>query len=87
VDVSANLLGLLPEDQLLSAWQVLQMMTRNAAYVLHCEGERGTLEVGKFADLVVLSADALLTDADELTDIDVLLAMVDGRVEWEDPSF
>jgi predicted amidohydrolase YtcJ len=79
--------GLLPEDQLLSAWQGLQMMTRNAAYMLHCEDERGTLEVGKLADLVVLSADPLLTGAEELTDVDVLLTMVDGVIEWENPSF
>ena len=78
--------GLLPEDQLISAWQGLVMMTRNAATMLHCEDERGTLEEGKLADLVVLSADPLLTDADGLTDIEFLMTMVDGAIEWEDPS-
>jgi len=79
--------GLLPEDQLISAWQGLVMMTRNAAYMLHCEDERGTLELGKLADLIVLSADPLFVHADALTDIDVLLTMVDGVIEWEATGF
>ena len=62
-------------------------MTRNAAYMLHCEEERGTLEIGKLADLIVLSADPLLTDAGSLTDIEFLLTMVDGVIEWQVPSF
>ena len=79
--------GLLPEDQLLSAWQGLQMMTVEAAYMLHRDAELGTLETGKLADLVVLSADPLSTDPDRLTDIEVLLTMVDGTIEWRSGSF
>jgi len=79
--------GLLPADQLLTAWQGLRMMTVEAATMLHLEEELGTLEAGKLADLVVLSADPLQVTPDELTDIDVLLTMVDGSIEWRDPSF
>lgn len=74
--------GLLPEDQLLTAWQGLRMMTLEAAYMLHRDDELGTLEVGKLADLVVLSEDPLTTDPDRLTDIAVLLTMIDGTIEW-----
>jgi len=74
--------GLLPEDQLLAAWQGLRMMTVEAAYMLHRETELGTLEAGKLADLVVLSGDPLTTDPDLLTEIEVLLTMVDGTIEW-----
>ncbi len=74
--------GLLPEDQLLTAWQGLRMMTVEGAYMLHCDDELGTLEAGKLADLVVLSNDPLQVDPDRLTEIDVLLTMVDGTVEW-----
>ena len=79
--------GLLPADQLLTAWQGLRMMTVEAAYMLHHENELGTLEAGKLADLVVLSADPLATDPYELTDIEVLLTMVGGDVEWRAVSF
>jgi len=74
--------GLLPEDQLLTAWQGLRMMTVEAAYMLHREDEVGTLEAGKLADLVILSADPLTADPYKLTDIDVLLTMVGGVIEW-----
>jgi len=74
--------GLLPEDQLLTAWQGLRMMTVEAAYMLHRDADLGTLETGKLADLIVLSDDPLATDPYRLTDIDVLFTMVDGIVEW-----
>jgi predicted amidohydrolase YtcJ len=73
----------LPAGQLLTAWQGLRMMTVEAAYMLHRETELGTLEPGKLADLVVLSADPLQVSADDLTAIEVILTMVDGQVEWE----
>jgi len=38
---------------------VLQMATRNAAIALGREREQGTVEAGKVADLLVLSADPL----------------------------
>jgi predicted amidohydrolase YtcJ len=78
--------GLLPEDQLLTAWQGLRMMTAEAAYTLHRETELGTLESGKLADLVVLSADPLSVPAERLTEIEVLLTMVAGTVEWRRDS-
>jgi len=79
--------GLLPEDQLLTEWQGLRAMTVDAAYMLHREDEIGTLEAGKLADLIVLSADPLSTDPYALTDIDVLLTMIDGKIEWQSSGF
>jgi imidazolonepropionase-like amidohydrolase len=38
---------------------VLQMATRNAAEALGISAQAGTVETGKIADLVVLSADPL----------------------------
>jgi len=78
--------GLLPEDQLLTAWQGLRMMTVEAAFMLHREDELGTLEPGRLADLVVLSADPLHVDVETLTEIEVLLTVVDGVVEFDNRS-
>ncbi len=75
--------GLLPEDQLLTAWQGLRMMTIEAAYMLHRDHELGTLEPGKLADLVVLSEDPLHASVESLTDIEVLLTMVGGVAEYD----
>lgn len=75
--------GLLPEDQLLTAWQGLRMMTVEAAYMLHLDHELGTLEPGRLADLVVLSANPLSASIEDLTDIEVQLTMVDGVIEYQ----
>jgi predicted amidohydrolase YtcJ len=79
--------GLLPEDQLLTAWQGLRMMTIEAAFMLHREQELGTLEPGKLADLVILSEDPLHTSVEALTDISVLATMIDGGVEYDPTGF
>jgi hypothetical protein len=68
--------------QLVSAWQGLRMMTTEAAYALHCETELGTLEPGKFADIIVVSANPLLASPEDISDIRVLLTIAAGRVEW-----
>ena len=75
--------GLLAEDQLLTAWQGLRMMTIEAAYMLHQDDELGTLEPGKLADLVVLSEDPLHVSVESLTHIEVTLTMVDGVIEYQ----
>ena len=54
---------------------------------LHRENEIGTLEAGKLADLIVLSADPLSTDPYALTDIDVLLTIVGGELAWRSSNF
>ncbi len=76
-----------PSDQALSAWQGLRMMTTEAAYALHLEEELGTLEPGKLADLIVLSANPLAVDPTAVGSIQVLLTMVDGIVEWRNGEF
>jgi imidazolonepropionase-like amidohydrolase len=50
---------LLLEEAGIPRAEVLRIATRNAAVALHREAEQGTVEVGKLADLVVLSADPL----------------------------
>jgi predicted amidohydrolase YtcJ len=74
--------GLLPDDQLLTAWQGLRMMTIEAAYMLHWEEDLGTLEPGKLADLVVLSENPLEAPAERLTDIQVIMTLIGGNVEY-----
>lgn len=75
--------GRLAEEQLLTAWQALHMMTFEAAFMLHQEAQLGTLEPGKLADLVVLSADPLQASIENLTSIEVLLTLVDGVIEYQ----
>jgi hypothetical protein len=64
----------------------LAMMTRNSAYALHREDELGTLSPGKFADLVVLSADPHSVEPFDLFDLEVQATIVGGAVEYCTPA-
>ncbi len=44
------------------------------------DGDAGTLEVGKRADLTVFADDPLVAPADELVDAPIVLTVVDGTV-------
>jgi predicted amidohydrolase YtcJ len=54
--------------------------TRDAALVNFIEGETGTLEVGKSADLVVLARDLYAILAEEIGEVPVLLTMLEGEI-------
>ena len=74
-------------DQTLTAEQALRLMTINAAYASFDEESRGSLAPGKLADLVILSADPLAIPDEELAEIEVLMTMVGGKVEWCQVTF
>ncbi|MHA1738831.1 MAG: amidohydrolase family protein, partial [Candidatus Heimdallarchaeota archaeon] len=38
--------------------------------------------VGKYADLIVIDADPLTIDEDDIKDINVMLTMVNGKIEY-----
>jgi len=57
--------------------------TRGSAAALGLERELGSLEPGKYADLVVLSKDIFGHDAEALADINVTLTVVGGDTVYE----
>jgi len=69
---------LAPSEQL-TVDQALRAMTTNAAWQLGVEEDRGSLEQGKAADLVVLSRNPLDTPAEQFGDIEVLGTWIDGQ--------
>lgn len=71
-------------DEAITVEETLRMMTIEAAYALFMEEMIGSLKPGKFADLVVLSENPLTVDPDSLKDLEVLVTMVGGRVEYCD---
>ncbi len=60
----------------------LKAMTINAAYALFRDDDIGSLEPGKFADMIILSDNPLMMNPDDLINLEVLLTMVNGRVEY-----
>jgi len=69
-------------DQALTAEQTPRAYTISAAYAAFEEDVKGSLTAGKLADLVVLSADPLSVPTEEINEIDVLMTMIGGRIEY-----
>ena len=74
-------------QHIITAEEALRMMTTNAAYALFRDEEVGSLMPGKFADLIFLSANPLTVDPQEIPQMEVLLTMVGGRVEYCTPDY
>jgi predicted amidohydrolase YtcJ len=67
-------------EQRVSRAEALRMLTWGGAYAAFSEGERGTIEVGKRADLSVFSSDLMTIEPAEIPRARAMLTMVDGRV-------
>jgi len=70
-------------DQKLTRAEALRTMTLDAAYGSFAEQEKGSIEVGKLADLVVLSQNILSVPEDALMKTEVLATIVDGKLLYE----
>jgi predicted amidohydrolase YtcJ len=61
----------------------IRMYTRNGAFLTREEKIKGTLEIGKLADMIVLPADPLTISPGKLLDLKVDMTIVGGRVLHE----
>jgi predicted amidohydrolase YtcJ len=64
--------------------QALQMYTLGSAWLAHDEANRGSLEVGKWADIAVLTDDYLTVPLDQIGRIHSNLTMVGGKIVHRD---
>jgi predicted amidohydrolase YtcJ len=67
----------------LSRADALRCATVNGAHLTFDEDKKGSLEVGKLADLAVVSADPLVTEETSIPDTHSLMTMVGGRIVHE----
>jgi predicted amidohydrolase YtcJ len=72
--------GVLGADQKVTRQQALRMATINNAWLNMEERTKGSIEPGKFADLVILSEDPLTCPEQNLRDAKILATMVGGKV-------
>ncbi|PBJ03864.1 N-substituted formamide deformylase precursor [Pseudomonas sp. ACN5] len=79
--------GRLNSDPAMSRAEVLRSITLNAAQQLKLEAVLGSVEVGKFADLIVLDKNFMQVPEDALGRNDVLLTLVGGKVVWAKAPF
>ncbi len=64
----------------------LSLVTLAGAYALRIDDETGSLEVGKAADYVVLSDNLFEIEAAEISEVEVLMTVLEGRVVYRDAS-
>ena len=70
-------------DEVITREEALIAHTRSNAYLLFMEDDIGTLEAGKFADLVVLDRDYLTIPVDDIRNVEAVMTMVGGEIVFQ----
>lgn len=73
----------LDEECKVTPEQALIMYTKNSAYLMHADDRMGSVEVGNYADLVVLDREFLTDDPNDIRNAKVLQTILGGRVVYE----
>ena len=76
---------MLGPDQRIDIYRGLQALTINAAWEYRGEACRGSIEPGKLADFVILTADPTKTDAAAIRSIEVFETIKDGKTIYAAP--
>ncbi len=77
--ITGNVIG---PDQRVTAYQGMQAVTSSAAYQIKEEKNKGTLEVGKLADLVILEQNPLKVDPKAIGNIKVMQTIKEGKTVY-----
>jgi predicted amidohydrolase YtcJ len=70
-------------EQMVSPEQAIRIWTMGSAFSVFEEDIKGSIEVGKLADFVILSTDPTAAPVDEIKDIVVNTTVVGGKVVYE----
>ena len=75
--------GVLYPEERITRQEALQMHTVWAAYLQFAEQERGSIEAGKLADLVVIDRDFLTCPEEEIRAIEPEMTILDGKIVFQ----
>ncbi len=78
--------GWFPEQKLTMA-QAIRYYTLGSAYASFEENIKGSLEVGKLADMVVLSKDLFTIEPKEILTTETVYTILGGKIVYEKPMF
>ena len=74
------------EEEALTVMEALQAYTLYGAYLSFEESRKGSIEVGKLADMIVLDQDILTIDPAHIMDIEVEQTWLGGKLVYENAS-
>ncbi len=69
-------------EEAITMKEAIRGYTIDGAYSGFEEKIKGSIERGKLADLIVVSADPLSVPSDQIRDIRVLMTVINGRIVW-----
>jgi predicted amidohydrolase YtcJ len=69
--------------QRVTAEEAIRIRTLGSAYASFEEDIKGSIEVGKLVDFVVLSADPTKVDPFKIKDVKVEKTIIDGKIVYE----
>ena len=72
----------LAKEETISVLEAIKAVTCHAAYQYFEENQKGTIEEGKLADLVILNRNPLTSDPDQIKTIQVLETIKEGKMVW-----
>lgn len=81
-DDSGNPTGGNPKEKI-TLGEALSAYTKGSAYAYGREAELGTLEVDKFADIVILNKNLFALPNEEILNCEVEMTIVDGKIVYE----
>ncbi|MCP5095678.1 MAG: amidohydrolase family protein, partial [Chloroflexi bacterium] len=77
---------MLDTDESLTLPDIIRMMTLDVAYLLHQDETTGSIEVGKFADLIVVDQNLFEISLQQMNQTQVLLTLLAGKEVYRHPS-
>ena len=79
-------MAILPEQRV-SVEQAVEAYTLGAAFSGHREKYEGSIELGKLADLIVVSQDIFQVDSHSIGATEVMITMVGGKIVYQSPKW
>ena len=74
--------ALSPQETVDDLLAVIKMHTINAAYQMHMDRDAGSIEVGKYADLIVLNQNLFEVPTERISDTTVVQTILGGKVVY-----
>ena len=70
-------------EELITREQALQALTVNGAWQMHCENERGSIKVGKYADFLLINKDVMECPVQEIHNAKLVSTWFEGEKVYQ----